>query len=83
MLCFFPLPTQSEIASRQKARVEPKSHLIWSLSCRFSSHSPVLPFVQCLKTVVSHILSRFIVVYCRRVSLVLVTPSFMAGSRNI
>lgn len=43
----------------------------------FKDHSPPLPVVYCLKTIVSNILSSFIVIYGRRVSPVSVTLSWM------
>lgn len=76
---FPPLP-EPWLSNCLQAESHDKSHLLCFSSCR--DHSPVPSVAQCLKTAVSHILSSFLIVYCRRASLVLVNPSFMTSGRN-
>lgn len=76
----FPLLPEPWLSNCLQAESHDKSHLLCFSSCR--DHSPVPSVAQCLKTAVSHILSSFLIVYCRRASLALVNPSFMTSGRN-
>lgn len=61
----------SRCTSRQEGR-----ELMAFIICFSSSrdHSPLLSVVWCLKTVISYILSSFLVMYSKRVNPVLITP---------